>query len=44
MHNHIYIMRHGKTVLDKAKRSDGYIDLPLSEQGQAGAASALQGQ
>jgi len=40
MHNHIYIMRHGKTVLDKAKRSDGYIDLPLSEQGQAGVVAA----
>lgn len=38
--HHIYIMRHGRTVLDKAKRSDGYIDLPLSEQGQIGVVAA----
>lgn len=33
-------MRHGKTVLDKDKRSDGYIDLPLSEAGQSGVVAA----
>lgn len=30
----LYIMRHGKTALDPVKKSDGWIDLPLSDEGQ----------
>lgn len=30
----IYIMRHGRTALDTEHRSDGWLDMPLSDQGQ----------
>jgi broad specificity phosphatase PhoE len=30
----IYLMRHGRTALDTEQRSDGWLDLPLSDQGQ----------
>ncbi len=30
----IYLMRHGRTALDMEKRSDGWLDLPLSDEGQ----------
>jgi broad specificity phosphatase PhoE len=30
----IYLMRHGRTALDTEKRSDGWLDLPLSDVGQ----------
>lgn len=30
----IYIMRHGRTALDTEHRSDGWLDLPLSDEGQ----------
>jgi broad specificity phosphatase PhoE len=30
----IYIMRHGRTALDVQHRSDGWLDLPLSDNGQ----------
>ena len=30
----IYLMRHGRTALDPMHRSDGWLDLPLSEKGQ----------
>lgn len=30
----IYIMRHGRTALDMEHRSDGWLDMPLSDQGQ----------
>ena len=29
----IYVMRHGHTVLDVDKRSDGWLDMPLSDAG-----------
>lgn len=29
----IYVMRHGHTVLDVDKRSDGFLDFPLSDVG-----------
>jgi len=29
----IYVMRHGHTVLDVNKRSDGFLDFPLSDTG-----------
>ena len=29
----IYVMRHGHTVLDVNKRSDGFLDFPLSDVG-----------
>ncbi len=29
----IYVMRHGHTVLDVNKRSDGFLDFPLSDAG-----------
>lgn len=29
----IYVMRHGHTVLDVDKRSDGFLDFPLSDAG-----------
>lgn len=37
----IYIMRHGKTALDKTSRSDGWIDLPLSSEGQESVVETL---
>lgn len=30
----VYIMRHGRTALDIEHRSDGWLDLPLSDEGQ----------
>jgi broad specificity phosphatase PhoE len=30
----IYLMRHGRTALDTDHRSDGWLDLPLSDEGQ----------
>jgi broad specificity phosphatase PhoE len=30
----LYIMRHGRTALDVAHRSDGWLDLPLSDDGR----------
>ena len=30
----VYLMRHGRTALDLEKRSDGWLDMPLSDEGQ----------
>jgi broad specificity phosphatase PhoE len=30
----IYIMRHGRTAMDVEHRSDGWLDMPLSDDGQ----------
>ena len=30
----IYLLRHGHTALDTENRSDGWLDLPLSDEGQ----------
>ena len=30
----VYLMRHGRTALDMEQRSDGWLDLPLSDEGQ----------
>ena len=30
----IYLLRHGHTALDTEHRSDGWLDLPLSDEGQ----------
>ena len=30
----IYVMRHGRTVLDVDRRSDGWLDMPLSDEGR----------
>lgn len=30
----VYVMRHGRTSLDLQRRSDGWLDLPLSDEGQ----------
>ncbi|HEV2178354.1 MAG TPA: histidine phosphatase family protein [Terriglobia bacterium] len=30
----VYVMRHGRTSLDVQHRSDGWLDLPLSDEGQ----------
>jgi broad specificity phosphatase PhoE len=38
----IYIMRHGKTAMDFVKRSDGWLDLPLSDDGRLGLIAAQQ--
>jgi broad specificity phosphatase PhoE len=35
-------MRHGKTVLDDEKRSDGWLDYPLSDKGRIGLMDAQQ--
>lgn len=32
----IYLMRHGHTPMDTLKRSDGWLDLPLSDKGRIG--------
>jgi HK97 family phage portal protein len=32
--NRVYILRHGQTALDPTKRSDGWVDLPLSDEGR----------
>lgn len=38
----VYVMRHGKTVLDDEKRSDGWLDYPLSDKGRRGLIEAQQ--
>lgn len=38
----IYLMRHGRTALDVAHRSDGWLDLPLSADGQLSVIPAQQ--
>lgn len=40
--NSTYVMRHGKTVLDDEKRSDGWLDYPLSDKGRIGLVTAQQ--
>lgn len=36
MANEVYLMRHGRTVLDELRRSDGWLDMPLSDDGYLG--------
>jgi broad specificity phosphatase PhoE len=38
----IYLMRHGRTAMDVLKRSDGWLDLPLSDKGRMGLIPAQQ--
>lgn len=38
----IFLMRHGRTPMDVLKRSDGWLDLPLSDQGRMGIVPAQQ--
>lgn len=38
----IYVMRHGSTVLDVDRRSDGWLDMPLSDEGRLGLMDAQQ--
>lgn len=38
----VYLMRHGKTSMDVLKRSDGWLDLPLSDKGRMGLIPAQQ--
>ena len=38
----LYVLRHGKTVLDDEKRSDGWLDYPLSDEGRVGLIDAQQ--
>ena len=38
----IYLMRHGKTALDSMKRSDGWLDFPLTDDGRLGLIKAQQ--
>lgn len=40
--NAIYVMRHGRTVLDDEHRSDGWLDYPLSDEGRIGLMHAQQ--
>jgi broad specificity phosphatase PhoE len=35
-------MRHGRTALDNEKRSDGWLDFPLSDEGRVGLIKAQQ--
>lgn len=42
MYAPVYIMRHGCTVLDNVSRSDGWLDLPLSDPGRVGLMGAQQ--
>jgi broad specificity phosphatase PhoE len=37
----VYCMRHGSTALDDLHRSDGYLDLPLSSEGNQGVVETL---
>lgn len=30
----VYLMRHGRTALDSLKRSDGWLDFPLTDEGR----------
>jgi len=32
----VYVMRHGQTALDMLKRSDGWLDFPLTDDGRRG--------
>lgn len=41
-HASIFVMRHGHTVLDASKRSDGFLDFPLSDEGRLGLIPAQQ--
>lgn len=38
----IYLLRHGRTPMDTVQRSDGLIDLPLSDLGRLGLLAAQQ--
>jgi broad specificity phosphatase PhoE len=40
--NVMFVMRHGRTVLDDENRSDGWLDYPLSDDGRVGLISAQQ--
>lgn len=40
--NAIYVMRHGRTVLDDVHRSDGWLDYPLSDEGRLSLIHAQQ--
>jgi broad specificity phosphatase PhoE len=40
--NPIYVMRHGRTALDKLDRSDGWLDFPLTDDGRRGIMPAQQ--
>ena len=37
----VYVMRHGATAMDISSRSDGYVDLPLSDEGREGLVETL---
>lgn len=38
----VYLLRHGKTAMDTLKRSDGWLDLPLTDKGRMGLIEAQQ--
>jgi len=38
----VYLMRHGSTVLDVTRRSDGWLDMPLSDDGRLSVIPAQQ--
>ena len=38
----VYLLRHGRTAMDVLKRSDGWLDLPLSDKGRMGLIEAQQ--
>lgn len=38
----LYFMRHGRTALDPVHRSDGWLDFPLSDEGQVSLIPAEQ--
>jgi broad specificity phosphatase PhoE len=38
----VYVMRHGRTALDALKRSDGWLDFPLTDEGRMGIIAAQQ--
>lgn len=38
----VYLLRHGRTALDVQHRSDGWLDLPLSDKGQLSLIPAQQ--
>jgi len=38
----VYLMRHGSTVLDVTRRSDGWLDMPLSDDGRLSVVPAQQ--
>ncbi len=38
----IYLMRHGSTVFDVERRSDGWLDFPLSDEGRLSLINAQQ--